>query len=85
MLILLGVLDLLSALSIILIRFFDFNIIGWVAVIYLFLKGVVFSSITSLIDIVVGVVIVFAIYGFFGIWTWLAFIWLAQKALLSFG
>jgi len=85
MLILLGVLDLLSALTIILIRFLDFNIIGWAAAIYLFVKGAVFFSITSLVDIFVGVIIIFAIYGFFGIWTWIAFIWLVQKALFSFG
>ena len=85
MLILLGVLDLLSALSIILIKFFDFNIIGWIAAIYLFVKGIVFFSITSLVDIFVGVIILFAVYGFFGVWTWLAFIWLVQKALFSFG
>ncbi len=84
MLALLGILDLLSALILLLTRFFNIDILAWLVAMYLIIKGIIFISIPSVIDILVGVVIIFAIFGYFNLITWIAFIWLIQKAVLSF-
>ena len=74
----------------ILLILFSFNIaIGgntnWIFGIYLITKGVIFiKSITSLLDIVSGILIILAIYGIVNTLTWIAAFWLLQKAFVSF-
>ncbi len=84
MLALLGFLDLLSAIVIVLLRFFNVCLLGWIVVVYLIIKAIVFFSPISLLDLVSAIIIIFAIYGSFSFITWLAFVWLIQKAFFSF-
>lgn len=78
-----GILDLLSALILIFLKF-DFGMgIAWFCVIYLFVKSIIFLSWISILDIVSAVVIILSIIGWSGIITWVVFFYLLQKAILS--
>ncbi|MEM4244741.1 MAG: hypothetical protein QW404_00185 [Candidatus Nanoarchaeia archaeon] len=81
----LGVVDLLAALSILLLKF---NIAPKIMVLtlaaYLIIKGIIFiKSVTSWADIAAGVIMVAAFYGWFNILTWVAAVWLTQKGIIS--
>lgn len=80
----LGVLDLLAALSILLLNFGAVKTMALALGIYLTIKGIIFiKSITSWIDIASGILMVVAVYGYFNILTWVAAIWLTQKGVIS--
>jgi len=80
-----GLLDLISAVSIILLKF-DMGIaLAWFCAIYLLAKGIPFiKDPASIADIISAGIILLGIFGFFGIYSYIAIIWLLQKALFSF-
>lgn len=80
---LLGVLDLLSALVLIFLKFGFGVSLAWFCVFYLFVKSVIFFGWISIFDIFSGAVIIFSIFGGYGVITWVVFLYLLQKAILS--
>ncbi|MCX6711485.1 MAG: hypothetical protein NT139_00400 [Candidatus Woesearchaeota archaeon] len=81
---LLGVLDVLSGVVLILLRFKIATSIAWFFAIYLIIKGLIFIvNLVSIFDIATGVVMIFAIYGSYNIITWLFVIWISQKGLAT--
>ncbi|MBI2663111.1 hypothetical protein HYX15_01110 [Candidatus Woesearchaeota archaeon] len=84
-----GIMDLISAVLLILFRFdiYTSNItnLAWIFGLYLIIKGVIFiKSLTSLIDIASGALLILAIFGTVNILTWLAALWLLQKGVFTF-
>lgn len=81
----LGLIDLLTALSVVLLRFGIAKTMALALAIYLIIKGIIFiKNITSMIDIAAGVVVLIAALGYFTpIITWIAAIWIAQKGVIS--
>ena len=80
----LGLLDLLAALSILLLRFNAVKTMAFALGIYLIIKGIIFiKSVTSVLDIAAGAIILIAFYGYFNILTWVAAVWLVQKGVIS--
>lgn len=81
---LLGVLDILSGIVLILLKFKIATSIAWFFAIYLIVKGLIFiANFVSALDIATGVVMIFAIYGSYNIVTWLFVIWITQKGLAT--
>ncbi|MFH1332156.1 MAG: hypothetical protein ABIH63_02625 [archaeon] len=81
---LLGIFDLLAALSIILLRFGVAKTMAIALAIYLIVKGAIYiKSVPSMVDIAAGIIMVLAFYGWFSILTWVAAIWLTQKGVIS--
>ncbi len=80
----LGILDLASAILLILARFNLLENIALIAGIYLIIKGLIFiKSIPSIIDLICGVVIVLMVFGIIVPLYWLVAIWLIQKGISS--
>lgn len=80
----LGVFDLLAALSIILLRFGITKTMALALAIYLIIKGIIFiKSIPSMVDIAAGLLIILAFYGHFTFLAWIAAVWLTQKGVIS--
>ena len=79
---LLGILDLISGI-ILLVLNFKILVFAWVLAIYLIAKFLIFMNFVSFIDLVSGLLMIAAIYGFYPVITWLAVIWLLQKGLFS--
>jgi len=84
----LGIADLMAALSILLFRVApntgSIKTLLIVFAIYVIIKGLIFiKSITSIIDIAAGAFMVLAFYGYFNFLTWIAAIWLTQKGVIS--
>ena len=81
---LLCVLDILSGIILILLKFKIAIDIAWFFAIFLIIKGLIFiTNLVSILDIATGVVVIFAIYGFYNIITWLFVIWIIQKGLAT--
>jgi len=78
LLILLGLFDILAGLMLFTLKFKILSI-AWFFVIYLMVKPILFVDITSLIDLIAGIFIVLAIYGYYSIFTWILILWLIQK------
>lgn len=82
----LGVADLLAALSILLLKFGAVpKTMVFAFAIYVIVKGLIFiKNIPSIVDIVAGILMITAAYySYFGIPTWLAAVWLTQKGVIS--
>lgn len=80
---LLGFLDVLAAINLILIKF-SFDSLAILFSIYLIIKGLVYiKDLISIVDIICGVVILMAFYGYYNIFTWLVVLWLLQKGIVS--
>jgi hypothetical protein len=80
----LGWADLMAALSILLLKFGVAPQLAFAAALYEIIKGGIFiKSITSIIDIIAGILILIAFYGYFNFLTWIAAIWLTQKGIIS--
>ncbi len=82
---LMGLMDLLSVASLLL---FKYGIISQtfliIAVVYLMVKGIIFfRNIVSLIDFGVAVIFILALFGIYNVLTWIALVWITQKAVLS--
>ncbi|HLC58196.1 MAG TPA: hypothetical protein VJH95_06490 [Candidatus Nanoarchaeia archaeon] len=82
---LLGAADLLAAVSIIFLALGVFKGFAIIMALILIVKSLVFiTAFASWIDILAGVfILVSAFYGF-NIVLWVAFVWLVQKAVVSF-
>lgn len=81
---LLGLIDLLAAVFIILLRFNIGRSIALIIAILLLIKSLIFlRSFVSFIDILSGVFLLLAIYGHYYFFTWLFVLWLGQKAIIS--
>lgn len=80
-----NLLDLFSAIIILLIKLDIQYSFFWVFPIYLIIKGAIYiPDPSSIIDVIAGIVIVLAMLGFSSIITWIAMLWLLQKVLFSF-
>lgn len=82
---LMGLMDILSVLILLL---FKYGIISQkfviIATIYLAIKGIIFfRNVVSLADFGVAVIFVLALFGVYNVLTWIAMIWILQKAILS--
>lgn len=82
---LLGLMDIMSITSLLL---FKYGIIPQkfliIAIIYLMIKGIVFfKNIVSLVDFGIAIIFILALFGVYNILTWIAIIWILQKAFLS--
>ncbi len=82
---LLGLMDLFSIASLLL---FKYGVVSQkfliVAVIYLMIKGIIFfRNIVSLLDFGIAVIFILALFQIYNVLTWIAIIWILQKAVLS--
>lgn len=82
---LLGIMDLLSIASLLLFKYgITPKIFLIIAIIYLMAKGVFFfRNIVSLLDFGVAVIFILALFQTYNILTWIALIWVLQKAVFS--
>lgn len=80
----LGILDLITAFSVLLLRLDLAPTLALVLGLYAVGKGIIFlRDISSIADIAAGGAIILAFYGYFNLLTWLAAIWLTQKGIVS--
>jgi len=80
----LGFMDILSALSFVLLKFEMFETLAVVCIFYLILKGLLFfKSFVSILDIVCGIVLALAYFGSFPFLWWVCALWLLQKGIFS--
>lgn len=80
----LGIMDLLSAASIVLLRYEVGLGFLWMFGVYLIIKSILlFSPISSILDILTGIVIILAFFGHFYFISWIFFIWILQKGVFS--
>lgn len=82
---LLGLMDILSITALLL---FKYGLISQkfliIAMIYLIIKAVIFfKDFASLIDFGVAIVFALALFGIYNVLTWIAVLWILQKAVLS--
>lgn len=80
-----GLMDLLTVTTLLL---FKYGIIQQkfliIAVAYLIIKGVIFfRDIASIVDMGVAVVFILALFGIYNVLTWIAVLWVLQKAVFS--
>ena len=82
---LMGIMDILSIVSLLLFKYgFIPQIFLIIAVIYLMIKGILFfRNIASLADFGVAVIFILALFGIYNIITWVAIVWILQKAVFS--
>ncbi|MDD5133276.1 MAG: hypothetical protein PHD81_01855 [Candidatus Nanoarchaeia archaeon] len=79
----LGILDILSAIILVLQKFIPFK---WAIIfpIYIILKSIIFiKDFSSIIDFIAAIFFILAIFGHFYIITWLAAFWIVQKGVFS--
>ncbi len=83
---LLGFLDLLSIIVLLLFKYnFVSKFVLLIALFYILGKAIIFfRDFASLVDFGVVIVFALALYGIYGIITWLAVIWILQKSIFSF-
>lgn len=81
---LLGAIDILAAVSLLLLNW-DIRFIPYVFLVLFLAKSILFfTNIVSIIDIVAGIVFVLAAMGtMYNIITWITILWIAQKGILS--
>ena len=78
-----GVIDLLAALSFLLLKF-NVKFIPIIFAVYLIVKGLIFfTSIVSWVDVVCGILMLIAFYFGFSNFMWIAVLWIAQKGFFS--
>ena len=79
-----GLLDIIAALSVVLLKLGIFIWISLVLGIYLIIKGLIFiKSVVSWIDLICGFVLIISFFGFFSVLSWVVALWLAQKGFFS--
>lgn len=80
----LGVLDLLSGIVLIVLRFAPLKVIPGLLAVYLIVKSIIFlKNISSVIDLIAAIHIIFAMFGNYYSLTWLFVLWLLQKGVFS--
>ena len=83
--ILLGILDIISALSIFTLGFSWGPTFVWFSIVYLLIKSIPFiKSFASIIDIIVAIIFIVAILTHPSIITYIGSVWLIQKGIISF-
>lgn len=81
---LLGILDLVSTVWLVLLQYATLPVtVSWVLGLYLIIKAVTFRDLSSMIDGISGVLLLFAAYGHTSFLTTLAVLWLLQKGIIS--
>lgn len=79
-----GILDVLAALSVVLLKFKIFSVMALALGLYLIIKGLIFiKSVISWIDLACGIIIIISYIGFFSILSWIVALWLVQKGVFS--
>ena len=80
-----GLLDLFSAVIMLSLNWGYGTQFAWFCVAYLVLKAIPFiKDPASIIDIIAAIIMVFAIFDIYGILSYVAALWLFQKAVFSF-
>lgn len=80
-----GVLDLVVALTLFLLKYGMWEWFAWACIVYIALKSfLAIRSIASIGDIIAALIMVLAIFGHFNILTYLAVLWFLQKGVASF-
>jgi len=84
----LKLMGLMDIISIAVLLLFKYGLISKMflitVVIYLAIKGIVFfRNIVSLADFGVAIIFVLALFGIYNVLTWIAIVWILQKAILS--
>lgn len=85
MLFILGILDILAGVTLFSLKFSSFFLpIAFLFGVYLIIKSLIFfKTFASVVDILVGIIIILATLGEYNILTYLSIVWLLQKGLLS--
>jgi len=79
-----GIMDMLAWISLILFQFGWYKNLLLIFAIYLIIKGLLFlPGLASIMDISIGVFFMIAFFGTFSIFTWILFMFLIQKSVLS--
>lgn len=78
-----GLLDFVAAALLLVMRYDVGLIAGVIFGIYLIAKGVIFFSKVSMVDILAGLMMVFAGFGSYMPFNWLFVLWLLQKSFFS--
>jgi len=80
----LGVLDILAAISVFLLKFDVAIVLAWFSVIYLIIKGgLTIKDYASIIDVISGVIIIFTIFFGYNFFSILVILWLGFKGIMS--
>lgn len=80
----LGLLDILSAVVILILKFGFFVDFGLLLAIFLALKSIIFiKDVASIIDLITAVFFFLAAIGYYFSFTWIFAVWLLQKGLFS--
>ncbi len=80
----LGLLDIVSALVILILKFGFFVDLGLLLAIFLAIKSIIFiKDVASVIDLITAVFFFSAALGYYFSFTWIFAIWLLQKGLFS--
>lgn len=81
---LLGIIDILAAISLALL-YWDIHFIPYVLLGLFLIKAILFfASVASFIDIIASIIFVLAIMGImFNILSWIAALWILQKGIIS--
>jgi len=78
-----GLLDILSAVFLFLMKFGTGEVIGMMLGIYLILKGLIFFSFVGVVDVFTGILMVIAGTGNYIVFSWIMIFWLVQKGFVS--
>ncbi len=79
-----GVLDIIAAISLVFVSWGFGNNVALIFAVYLIIKGLLFlTSFISWLDLMMGVVIILAVFGYVGIISWISFVLLIQKGFFS--
>ncbi|MDD4878301.1 MAG: hypothetical protein PHO02_04675 [Candidatus Nanoarchaeia archaeon] len=80
----LGILDILSAATLLLLRWDMGHILGIILGLYLLVKSMYFlTDVSSIVDIGAGIFLILAALGFYHVITYIFILWLLQKGLSS--
>lgn len=81
----LGLMDILTGISLGLSYFGYFKEIGLIFALYLLIKSIIFiKGFASWVDLLTVIVFLLVIYGGYGLWVWIFVLWLLQKGIFSF-
>ena len=79
-----GLLDLMAAFLLILLKYGVGEMLAYVFAGYLILKGLLFfGGINTFFDLTAGVLLILASQGIYSLFYWIVILWLIQKSLLS--
>lgn len=81
---LLGLLDFIAAAALFIMKYHILASFGVILGLYLIIKGVIFFSTVSIVDILAGVMLILAALGTYMPFNWIFVLWLAQKSIFSF-